>query len=106
MPANIGGAITPENATTRSRPRARRNPCSHVTKTKTLRPTRYREKVATRKNASPVAAEIAIQRRWLLMENYCLVDRCHREHVRQPGNGVEAGGCHTLLKCLPASQPR
>src|SRR3990170_6730575 len=92
MPANIGGAITPKNATSRSRPWATRYPCSHVTKTKTLsaiwirpdtifRPTRKSVKLATRKKTSPVAAEIPIQRRWLPMENTLLsFVRHHKDH--------------------------
>src|SRR4030065_1391775 len=92
MPANIGGAITPKNATTRSRPWATRYPCGHVTKTKTLsaiwmrpdtifRPTRKSVKLATRKKTSPVAAEIAIHRRWLPMGNaFLAVVRHHQDH--------------------------
>src|SRR3990170_3443080 len=101
MPANIGGAITPKNATIRSRPRATRYPCSHVTKTKALsaiwirpdtifRPTRKSVKLATRKKASPVAAEIAIQRRWLLMRNaFLAVVRHHKDH----GDTCSQEGC-------------
>src|SRR3989344_6799176 len=92
MAANIGGAITPKNATSRSRPWVTRYPCNHVTKTKTLsamwirpdttfRPIRKSVKLATRKKTSPVAAEIAIQRRWLPMENtFLLVGRHHKNH--------------------------
>src|SRR3972149_9797100 len=95
MPANIGGATTPKNATTRSRPWATRYPCNHVTKRKTLsaiwirpdtifRPTRKSVKLATRKKISPVAAEIAIHRRLLRIEK-------NFPYYFQ-----------ALLKCLPA----
>src|SRR3989344_5220712 len=90
MPANMGGATTPKNATTRSRPWATRYPCSHVTKTKTLsaiwirpdtifRLTRKSVKLATRKKTSPVAAEIAIQRRWLPMKDTFVSFVCHNK---------------------------
>ncbi len=79
MPANIGGATTPKNATNRSRPWLARYPRNHVTKTKmlitiwirpdtTFNPTKKSVKLAIRKKASPVAAEIAIHSRLLRMK--------------------------------------
>src|SRR3970040_993195 len=78
MPANIGGAITPKNAKNRSRPWLARYARNHVTKTKmlitiwtrpdtTFNPTKKSVRLAIRKKANPVTAEIAIHRRLLFI---------------------------------------
>src|SRR3989344_6099373 len=81
MPANMGGAITPKNAKNRARPWLARYPRNHVTKTKmlitiwsrpdtTFNPTKKSVRLAIRKKASPVTADIAIHRRLLRMGRF------------------------------------